>query len=261
MVVAAEAAGASAGLAAGLIESSRGLRISMERRVPAARSIINTTIFAGVAAHTAAHVVSDTAFTAATIVVVAVVKGIAAGVVAVVVKNYVAAAPAYAPVAPAPPEPAVEADAEAHSPKQRRATIPDSGIGIPAGPCHYGIPVHEPRIISGDVDHIRRSGLNDDVGALRLNGLLRRVLQIACLLRFLAHHLNRVHHPLLLVVVSVAQRRRPGNVLVHISQHGGKRGERFHARIPRLLVHGLAERVALQIGMSLHPAVRLDNFR
>src|ERR1700683_245381 len=120
MVIAAEAAGAGAALAAGLIESPRSLRISMERRVPAAGTIINTTIFAGVAAHTAAHVVSDTAFTAAAIVIVAVVKSIAARVVAVIVKNYVAAAPAYTPVAPAPSEPAVEADAEAHSPKTER---------------------------------------------------------------------------------------------------------------------------------------------
>src|SRR6202167_1406117 len=106
MVIAAEAAGAGAALAAGLIESPRSLRISMERRVPAAGTIINTTIFAGVAAHTAAHVVSDTAFTAAAIVIVAVVKSIAARVVAVIVKNSIPAAQPYTQVARPPPEPA-----------------------------------------------------------------------------------------------------------------------------------------------------------
>ena len=98
------------------------------------------------------------------------------------------------------------------------------------------------------------------VRTLRLHSLLRRVFQIAGLLRFLAHHLNRVHHILLLVVVSVAQRGRPGNILVHISQHGGKCGERFHAGIPGLLVHGLRQGVALQIGVGLQPAVRFDDF-
>src|SRR6202451_1136071 len=155
MVIAAEAAGAGAAPAAGLTESPRSLRISMESRLRAAGTIINTTIFAGVAAHTAAHVVSDTAFTAAAIVIVAVVKSIAARVVAVIVKNYVAAAPAYTPVAPAPSEPAVEADAEAHSPKQRRAAEPDSGIRIPAIPGHYGVRVHEPRLMRVKIIHHR----------------------------------------------------------------------------------------------------------
>ena len=110
MIIPAEAARAGAGLAAGLIESPRGLGISMERRVPAAGIVVNVR-------GAAIHVGSDAAFTAGTIVIVAVVECIAARVVAVIVINYGATAPTYAPVAPAPAVAAVEADAEAHSPK------------------------------------------------------------------------------------------------------------------------------------------------
>src|SRR5271170_8019700 len=255
VVIAAEAAGAGAGLAAGLIESPRGLSISMERRVPPAGMVINIR-------GAALHVGGDAALAAAAVVIVAVVKRIAAGVVAVIVINYVAAAPAYAPMAPAPSVAAVEADAEADStPIKRRAAPPDSGVGIPTGPGRYGIPVHQPRIIGGDIDHVRCSRLNDDIRALRLDGLLLRVLQIAGLLRFLAHHLNRVHYVLFLVVVGVTERRGPGDIFVHVSQHGGERAEGFHAGVPGLLVHGLGEGVALQIGIGLHPAVGFDDLR
>src|SRR5580658_8348163 len=69
MVIAAEAARASASLAARLIESPRGLRISVERRVPPAGMVVNA---AGIGALSAAvHVVGDTAFTAAAVVIVA----------------------------------------------------------------------------------------------------------------------------------------------------------------------------------------------
>src|SRR6202041_3017134 len=184
MVITTEAAGAGAGLAAGLIESARGLSVPVERRVAPP----------GIMA-------------AAAVVIVAVVKGIAARVVTVVVKNYGAATPAYAPVAPTPSEAAVESDAEADSsPIKRRAAPPDTWVGVPTRPSGYGIPVHQPWIISWDIDHVGLSRLDDDVRVLGLHGLLRCVLQVAGLLGFLAHHLNRVHHTLFLVVISVTQR-------------------------------------------------------
>src|SRR6202453_4385510 len=213
VVITTEAAGARAGLAAGLIESARGLSVPVERRVAPAGIIVNAAVSAGTAAPSFAaraftvHVVSDTAFAAAAVVIVAVVKGIAARVVTVVVKNYGAAAPAYAPVAPTPSEAAVESDAEADSsPIKRRAAPPDTWVGVPTRPSGYGIPVHQPWIISGDIDHVGLSRLDDDVRVLGLHGLLRCVLQVAGLLGFLAHHLNRVHYTLFLVVISVTQR-------------------------------------------------------
>src|SRR5271155_4117598 len=201
MVIAAEAAGAGAGLAVGLlIESARGLSISMERRVVPAGIVVNIR-------GSALDVVSDTAFTAAAVVIVAVVKCIAARVVAVVVINYGPAAPTYAPVAPAPAVAAVKADAEADStPIKRRAAPPDSGIRVPTGPGDDGVSVNQPGVIRRYVHNVGCSRLNDDVRALRLNGLLLGALQIAGLLSFLAHHLNRVHYTLFLVVISVTKR-------------------------------------------------------
>ena len=75
----------------------------------------------------------------------------------------------------------------------------------------------------------------------------------------MAHHLYRIHHVRLLVVVGVAQRRRPGEVLVHISKNGWKCSECLNARVPGLLVHRLTQSVALQIRMLLHPSVGLDD--
>ena len=85
------------------------------------------------------------------------------------------------------------------------------------------------------------------------------VLRLPACLRPLAHHLYGIHHILLLVVVGVAQRGRPGEVLVHISQDGWKCSERLDARVPGLLVHSLTQSVALQIRMRLHPSVGLDD--
>src|SRR5271165_3092667 len=210
MVIAAEAAGAGARLAVGLwlaglavvcwgLVSPRGLATSMERRVPAAGAVVDIR-------GPALDVVRNTAFTAGAVVIVAVVKCVAARVVAIVVINYGVTAPADAPVVPAPAVAAVEADTEAYSsPVKSRAAPPDSGIRIPTRPGHDGISVNQPGIVSGDVHHVGLCGLNDDIRSLRLDGLLWRVLQIAGLLSFLAHHLNRVHHTLFLVVISVTE--------------------------------------------------------
>ena len=87
--------------------------------------------------------------------------------------------------------------------------------------------------------------MNDDRRALRRHGLLRRALKIAGLLGALAHHLDGVRYILLLVVISIAERRRPGQIFVHISQDGRKGGERLDAGIPGLLVHSLSQSVTL----------------
>jgi hypothetical protein len=46
-------------------------------------------------------------------------------------------------------------------------------------------------------------------------------LESAGVSRFAAHYLHGIHHILLLVVVRVAKRGRPGKILVHISQNRG----------------------------------------
>src|SRR5208337_414755 len=53
-----------------------------------------------------------------------------------------------------------------------------------------------------------------DVRTLFGHDLLGRALKIAVRLRLTPHHLHRVHQILLLVVVSVTERGRPGKILV-----------------------------------------------
>src|SRR4029077_6093478 len=138
----------------------------------------------------------------------------------VVVINRVMVMPIETPMTPAPSKTAEVSDSEADTEGEVRTCIPNSGIRIPSRPRHYGISVNDPRIIRGDINHVRAGGLNDDRGILRGYGLLRRTLQIASFFRFLAHYLHGIHHVLLLVVVSVAQRWRPGEGLVHIDEAG-----------------------------------------
>src|SRR6202034_1720608 len=117
-------------------------------------------------------------------------------------------------MAPAPSESAVPSDSEAEPKRKIRTAEPDPGILIPARPDTDGIPVNRPRIVCGNVNN-RRISRSDIDGSVRIvrHGLLRRSFQIADRLRLLAHHLHGVHYVLLLVVVGVTQRRRPGNVL------------------------------------------------
>src|ERR1700732_3747265 len=105
---------------------------------------------------------------------------------------------------PAPSISSVEADSEADSVRQVRAAIPDSGILVPSRPRLYGPSVNQPWIIFGDVNDFGTGRLDDDGRVLGRYGLLRRGLKTASFLRPLAHHLNSIHHILLLVVVGVA---------------------------------------------------------
>src|SRR5580692_2815620 len=149
MVIAAEAAGAGAGLTAALLKSPRGLIISVKRSVPPAGIVVDIP-------GAALHVVRDAAFTSRTVVIVSVVKGIAAGVVAIIFVDYAATAPADAPVAPTPSVPAPETDTETDSsPIDRRAAEPDSGIRIPTGPGYDRISVNQPGVIRRDVYNVR----------------------------------------------------------------------------------------------------------
>src|ERR1700723_2088510 len=111
--------------------------------------------------------------------------------------------PVKSPMAPAPSKATEEANSKTNSEREVRASIPNSGIRIPARPGHNWTAVHQPRIIGGDINDIGLRRLNDYRRALRSHGLLRGALQIAGGFRFLAHYLNRVHHFLLLVVVGV----------------------------------------------------------
>src|SRR5580704_5549816 len=193
------------------------------------------------------------------VVVVPVIKRGAPGVVPIVIMNYDSVMPIGPPMMPAPTITSVVANAEADSERKVRAAIPYSRIRIPPRPRHYGVPVNNPRIICGNVNDLGTSRLDDDVRVLRRYDLLVRILKIARFLRAPAHNLYGIHQVLFLVVVSVAERGRPGEVFVHVAQDGWECRECLDASVPGLLVHGLSQGVALQIRMRVHPLVCLDD--
>src|SRR5215468_1394918 len=107
------------------------------------------------------------------------------------------------------PTPASSSTATANFAKISRKippAIPDARIRIPSRPRHDRWPVHYPRIVRRHVDDIRCRGLNNDGRTLRRYHMLRSSLQVSRLLRLLPHRLHGIHHVLLLVVISVAER-------------------------------------------------------
>src|SRR6266481_2978383 len=75
----------------------------------------------------------------------------------------------------------------------------------------------------------------------------------------LTQGLHGIRHILRLVYICLAKRRRPRQVLVHVFKNRRELRQGLYARIPVLFVDFFAELVTLEIGMTLHPALRLDN--
>jgi hypothetical protein len=176
---------------------------------------------------------------------VAVIKRGAPGDVPVVVEENVMPPPIESPVRPAPPITSEEANSEAGSEGEIRPPAkPNSRIWIPPRPGCERASVDHPRIVGGNVDDIGRGGLNDDCGILRVDCLLRSGFKVASLFCPLAHHLDGIHHILLLVVIGVPERGGPREILVHVAKNGRKCGERLNAGVPRLLVHSFTQIIA-----------------
>src|SRR6266550_8339420 len=225
MVVVAEGARARTALTPGFSVSSTCFVVSFKRArrcagtVGFAASLASVlagwpTFFVAAGTIRAAVAVSSAARVSASIVVVPVIKRGAPGVVPIVIMNYNSVMPIGPPMMPAPAITSEVADSEADSEREVRAAIPDSGIRIPPRPRHDRTAVNHPRIVRGDINDLGTSSLDDNVRVLRRYGLLLRILKFARFLRALAHHLYGIHHVLFLVVVSVAERRRPGEVFV-----------------------------------------------
>src|SRR6266478_6147180 len=277
MVVVAEGTRADAALTAGFSVSSSSVIVSFKRSGrwggtgfnPAVTAGVRTggpvpfiaagTISALVAAKSAVVAAKFAARFSSSVVVVPVIKGGAPGVVPVVVISYGPVMPIGPPMTPAPPVSSVEADSEADSVRRVQPAIPDSGILVPSRPLLDGTSVNQPWIIFGDVNDFGAGRFDDDGRVLGSYGLLLRSQKIACFLRPLAHHLYGIHHVLFLVVVSVAERRSPGEVFVHVAQDGRECTECLDARVPGLLIHGFSQGVPLQIRMRLDPLVGLDD--
>src|SRR5713101_8238532 len=158
----------------------------------------------------AALAINSAALASTSVVVIPVIKRPTTGVIPIVIMNYVSVTPIASPMMPAPSISSVVADSVSDSERKVRVAVPNSGILVPPRPRFYRTSVNQPRIIRGDVNHLGAGGFDDDCRVLRRYGLLRRGLKIAGFLRPLAHHLHGVHHILLLVVVGVTERRRPG---------------------------------------------------
>src|SRR5271170_4717235 len=209
MIVVAESARVNAGLASRLSVSSSSLGISAERANRCARIVVNagsaSSIASAVGVHATLHVRCHAPRASSPVVTVAVIKRIAPGVVPCMVIGRVSVMPIESPMTPPPPKTGKEADSEADSEGEIGTAEPDSGIWIPTRPCHDRNSVNQPRIICRNVNDIGAGGLNVNRRALRLHRLLGRGLQVARCLRPLPHHLNGIHHVLLLIVVGVAQ--------------------------------------------------------
>jgi hypothetical protein len=178
------------------------LPVSVERPGscdPAARTNSSTARTIRSAAYASA------AYASAAVKGVSVIKRSAPGEVPAAAKHGVSAAPIESPMTPAPAKTSEPTDSEAEPERKIRAAKPDSGIRIPTGPCVYGISVNQPRIVRRDINHIRVGRLNINIRAFLLNDFVLRVLESAGLLRFMAHHLYRVHDIGLLIVISVAK--------------------------------------------------------
>src|SRR5580692_1590831 len=218
--VATEGVGMNAALTARLGIATSGAAVAGERLRSSAR-------------------VKSAAGASAPIERVAVIKRLAGRVIPRVIENGVVVMPIETPVVPAPPVAPKEPNAEANSEEQRRSVIPNTRIGIPTRPGDHRASVYDPGIVRGNVDNFRVNCFDLDVGVCGRYGLLRRGIQISSFLRAAPHNLNSVHHGLFLIVIGVAERRRPRDVFVHVTENRRKRSECFDAGVPRLLVHGL----------------------
>src|ERR1017187_2621400 len=211
MVIAAEGARACAALAAGFSIASSSLPVSVERSGcgccagTAVNSAASAVSSAARTISSAARAISSAACASAAGEIAPVIKRSAPGVVPAMVVHCVSATPIESPMAPAPSKTSEPTDSEAHSKIEVRPAKPDSGIRVPSRPRHDGISVNRPRVIGRDVHYIGVGRLNVNIRAIVPYDFLRRALKSTGLSRFVAHHLYRIHHILLLVVVSIAQ--------------------------------------------------------
>ncbi|HLM82888.1 MAG TPA: hypothetical protein VK302_19980, partial [Terriglobales bacterium] len=116
-----------------------------------------------------------------------------------------------------------------------------------------------PGIVIGNVNHRRIDRHNIDHAGIDNHLLFVRRNQHVRLLRLQPHGLDSVHDVSGLVVIGVAELRRPGAVLREIIEDGGKRGEALDGRVP---IHGVRPGRALLRGQShvlVQPGVRRGN--
>jgi hypothetical protein len=77
----------------------------------------------------------------------------------------------------------------------------------------------------------------------------------------LSELLDGIHHPVLLCKESVSKFLRPLEPVIQHLQDGGERYQRFHARVPVLLLQGSRKPVPRQVRVRLHPAGGLNDLK
>src|ERR1700722_3431113 len=169
---------------------------------------------------------------------IAVIKRMAVEGIRTAAIKHPAVVPVDAPSVPAPAVSEERPDAKSDSEAEIRPT--NAPPRIEARPVSNRISVDKVRIVFRHVNHVWVRRLNHHGRSLSGHGLLRRGLQIPRVLSFLTHVLNGLHAVGLLVVISVAELRGPGEILVQIRQNCGELGQSLHARIPILLVDLIA---------------------
>src|SRR5579871_4414154 len=122
------------------------------------------------------------------------------------------------------------------------------------------ISVHSPRIVRRHIHNLRTRGRQLDHTLVVTHNFLRRTLQRSSGLRASAHHLDRFHHILRLVVVRIAQVRRPLQVAIHLRQNLREGGQRLYAGIPGLHVGGLSKLLLVSVALRLPPPVRFHHW-
>ena len=109
---------------------------------------------------------------AAVVEVVAINDRSAMGDIGVVVVDHPVAMPVPSPVIPAPPKSSEESNSKSSAEVESRTAVKDSGLRIPTWVGDDGIAVHQPRVIRGDIDHVRNGRFDGDRIALSRHVLL-----------------------------------------------------------------------------------------
>jgi hypothetical protein len=121
-----------------------------------------------------------------------------------VVEHYFAPAPVEAPGSPAPAESTSEPEVDSRTEPNEGWSKPGI-VNVARIDFDWGT-VDQPGIVNGQVAKVSSNRFDDDRWTLSIHGLLRRALQISCILRAPAHNLDSVEHILLLIEIGIPKR-------------------------------------------------------
>ena len=177
----------------------------------------------------------------------------------VMIEERSTAMPVVAPVMPAPAISSEEADTKSNAKGNAGATPVNPGHGKPAWIRDDRLTVHEPGVVGGNINDLWVGRFDDDRVALRRYLLLFGVTQMAGTASLLTQGLDGLGHILRLGDIRLAKGRGPREVLVHVFENRRELRHSLYAEIPVLFVYLFRQLFTLEVRMTLHPAVRLDN--